>query len=71
MTTATTTYTRKQIEAGEGMFTSGRRTAIIGTPEGRYITADPSDQINVGAGYYLAGGGIIRRDHTTLIEWCD
>jgi hypothetical protein len=68
------TYTREQIERGEGFFTSGARTLIYRRHDGRYITASRHDQ--PGAGLTLVGGGHLQKPSRNgirrpQIDWCE
>lgn len=65
---ATESYTRDQIEKGEGCLTQVR-TAIYERPDGRYVTADIHDR--AGNDLSLAGYAHPRQGQSARIVWVD
>ena len=58
-------YTREQIESGEGRFAQGWTVVFQRGSEDAFVTGRASDL--PGNGYHVAGGGSPSGD----IQWCD
>jgi hypothetical protein len=62
-------YTRQQLEAGDGLLTSGEWTMIWRRPDGTYFTTTKDERV---VGACFAGGGRLSGSRRRVyLRWCN